>query len=69
LGTIAVESINRDDEIISIFLLHEYFAERVQCLGLLVSIPKIPGASLMYEFLNTYASKNSVEKKSKEKNS
>jgi hypothetical protein len=55
------------------FLWHEYFTERVRsrCLGLLISIPKIPGASQMYEFLNTYASKNSVGKrtKHKEKNS
>jgi hypothetical protein len=49
--------------------MHEYFTERVQCLGLLISIPKIPGASLMFEFLNTYTSKNSVEKKCEEKNS
>jgi hypothetical protein len=54
-------------------LWHEYFTERVRsrCLGLLIWIPKIPGASQMYEFLNTYASKNSVGKriKRKEKNS
>jgi hypothetical protein len=54
-------------------LWHEYFTERVRsrCLGLLISIPKIPGASQMYEFLNTYASKNSVGKRTKceEKNS
>ena len=34
----------------------------VRCLGLLISIPKTPGASQMYEFLKTYASKNSVGK-------
>jgi hypothetical protein len=45
-------------------LWHEYFTERVRgsCLGLLISIPKIPGASQMYEILNTYASKKSAEK-------
>jgi hypothetical protein len=50
---------------------HEYFTERVRCLGLLISIPKIPGASQMYEFLNTYASKNLVGNRTKreEKNS
>jgi hypothetical protein len=54
-------------------LWHEYFTERVRgrCLGLLISIPKIPGSSQMYEFLNTYASKNSIGKitKHEEKNS
>jgi hypothetical protein len=54
-------------------LWHEYFTERVRvgCLGLLISIPKIPGAPQMYEFLNTYTSKNSVGKRTtrKEKNS
>jgi hypothetical protein len=53
------------------FFRHEYFTEKGRCLGLLILIPKIPGASQMYEFLNTYASKNSVGKrtKCKEKNS
>jgi hypothetical protein len=55
---------NCNDEII-LFFRHEYFTERVRCLGLLISIPKIPGASQMYEFLNTYASKNSVGKRTK----
>jgi hypothetical protein len=39
----------------------------IRCLGLLISIPKIPGASQMYEFLNTYASKNSVGKRNAKK--
>jgi hypothetical protein len=48
-------------------LWHEYFIERVRgrCLGLLILIPKIPGASQMYKFLNTYASKKSVGKRTK----
>jgi hypothetical protein len=64
---------NCDNEIILIYLWNEYFTERVRssCLGLLISIPKIPGASQMYEFLNTYTSKNLVGKRRKreEKNS
>jgi hypothetical protein len=54
-------------------LWHEYFTERIRssCLGLLISIPKIPGETQMYEFLNTYAFKNLVGKRRKheEKNS
>jgi hypothetical protein len=49
------------------FFRHESLTERVRCLGLLILTPKIPGASQMYEFLNTYASKNSVGKRTKRK--
>jgi hypothetical protein len=37
--------------------------KELDALALLILIPKIPGVSQVNEFLNTYASKNSVEKK------